>query len=69
MVSDTMKKGKKKKKRDRLPLRHSPRCSFLTVSLYGTMRKEEKEKKRRDCLPLRYSPGCTFLKVSLHGTS
>ena len=37
------KKKKKKKVRKKLFARHSPRCSFLSVSLYGTMRKKKKK--------------------------
>ena len=42
---------------------HSPRLSFLSVSLYH--KKKKKERKTRSIV--RHSPRCNFLKVSLYG--
>ena len=42
---------------------HSPRLSFLSVSLYHI--KKERKKKKRSIV--RHSPRCNFLKVSLYG--
>ena len=41
------KKKKKKKEKKKSFSRHSPRCSFLSVSLHGTMRKKEKKKIKK----------------------
>ena len=38
--------GQKKKKKSFA--RHSPRCNFLTVSLYDNMRKGKKKKEKRE---------------------
>ena len=43
---------------------HSPRLSFLSVSLYH-IKKRKKERKTRSIV--RHSPRCNFLKVSLYG--
>ena len=58
----------KKKKKKRLFARHSPRCSFLSASLYGTMRKKNKKKNKKKTLFARHSPRCSFISVSLYGT-
>ena len=52
LINDELKrkrklKRKEKKKKKKLFARHSPRCSFLSVSPYGTMRKKKKKKKKK----------------------
>ena len=44
---------------------HSPRLSFLSVSLYHIKKERKKEEKKRSIV--RHSPRCNFLKVSLYG--
>ena len=56
------KKEKKIKIKKTSFARHSPRRSFLTVSLYGSIRKEVKKSFAR------HSPRFCFLTVFLYGT-